>query len=119
MNCDLAVSRDICLIRQCLGLSTRIEIIVRPMPTQQGLWTLVCAAGIHGEQPSSVKAQGPFYGLAEAQRVVEGVYDSLSLQGYDVSNDPGIWRIHLMGEYRRFTGGVGHCAPCSSRPERE
>ena len=40
------MSRTITLIRPCLGLVTRIECEIKPLGQEQGLWTLLCAAGI-------------------------------------------------------------------------
>lgn len=48
--------RNLCLIRPCLGLTTRIECVVRPLAGENGLWTLLCAAGMSGSQPSAIKA---------------------------------------------------------------
>ncbi len=39
--------RDLCLIRHCLGIVTRIECEVRPLADGRGLWTLLCAAGMN------------------------------------------------------------------------
>ena len=40
------MSRSLCLTRHCLGMITRIECEVRPLAGEQGLWTLLCAAGM-------------------------------------------------------------------------
>ncbi len=54
--------RNLSLTRQCLGLVTRIECSIRPLAGDNGMWTLLFAAGMAGEQPSAIKAQGPFHG---------------------------------------------------------
>ncbi len=62
------MSRTLCLTRQCLGLVTRIECVILPLAGDNGLWTLICAAGISGTQPSAIRAQGPFHGLSSPSR---------------------------------------------------
>jgi hypothetical protein len=54
--------RNLSLTRQCLGLVTRIECSIRPLAGDNGMWTLLFAAGMAGEQPSAIKAQGRFMG---------------------------------------------------------
>ena len=54
--------RSLCLTRQCLGLTTRIECEICPLAGGQGLWMLLCAAGRSAAQPSEIRAQGPFHG---------------------------------------------------------
>ena len=53
------MSRSLCLTRQCLGLAMRIECVIKPLAGDNGRWTLLCAAGMSGAQPSAIKAQGP------------------------------------------------------------
>ena len=96
--------RSLCLTRQCLGLVTRIECVIRPLAGENGLWTLLCAAGMAGEQPSAIKAQGPFHGPLVAESVLSAIADCLAEQGYAEAHDPPIWRIHLQGELRRING---------------
>ena len=40
------MSRSLNLTRHCLGLDTRIECVVLPLAGNNGLWTLICAAGM-------------------------------------------------------------------------
>ncbi len=96
--------RSLCLTRQCLGLVTRIECVVLPLASGNGLWTLICAAGISGEQPSAVKAQGPFCGPAVAEGVLAGIAESLATQGYLPCSELPIWRLHMQAELRRANG---------------
>jgi hypothetical protein len=35
-----------------------------------GMWTLLFAAGMAGEQPSAIKAQGPFHGPVAAESIL-------------------------------------------------
>ncbi len=111
--------RDLILTRQCLGLVTRIECLVRPLGDGSGCWTLLCAAGMAGEQPSVIKAQGPFHGAWVAESVLQGIAECLFDLGYAEALDPPIWRLHLLGELRRL--GPRRCAgagECPLRPER-
>jgi len=96
--------RSLCLTRQCLGLVTRIECTVLPLAGENGLWTLICAAGISGEQPSTIKAQGPFYGPFVAEGVLAGIAESLAVQGYEECTELPIWRLHAQAELRRLNG---------------
>lgn len=100
--------RSLCLTRQCLGLVTRIECVVLPLAGGNGLWTLICAAGISGEQPSAVKAQGPFCGPFVAEGVLAGIAESLAAQGYDECSELPIWRLHSQAELRRLNGERCH-----------
>lgn len=110
--------RSLCLTRQCLGLVTRIECIVLPLASGNGLWTLICAAGISGEQPSAIKAQGPFCGPCVAEGVLAGIAESLSQQGYDECNELPIWRLHVQAELRRLNGArCRHQGDYQFRPE--
>ena len=77
--------RNLSLTRQCLGLVTRIECSIRPLSGDNGMWTLLFAAGMAGEQPSAIKA-------------------SLTLHGYHVAEDPQIWCVHLQGQLRKING---------------
>ena len=71
------MSQTLCLNRQCLGLVTRIECIIRPLSGGNGLWTLLCAAGIDAGQPTAIKAQGPFHGPREAESVLKAIAENL------------------------------------------
>ncbi|WP_447589192.1 PA4575 family protein [Aquipseudomonas campi] len=102
------MSRSLCLTRQCLGLTTRIECLIRPLAGDRGLWTLLCAAGMSGAQPSAVKAQGPFYGPLQAETVLDAIADSLSTQGYLACAEPAIWSLHLHAELRRLNAERQH-----------
>ena len=110
--------RSLCLTRQCLGLTTRIECEIRPLAGQQGLWTLLCAAGMSAAQPSAIKAQGPFHGPLVAEEILASIARCLADQGYAPCAEPLIWRLHLQAELRRLNGV--RCRPrgdCQSRPE--
>lgn len=96
--------RSLCLTRQCLGLTTRIECEIRPLAGDRGLWTLLCAAGMSGAQPSALKAQGPFYGVRAAEAVLESIAESLARQGYQACLEMPIWSLHLLAEWRRQNG---------------
>jgi hypothetical protein len=99
------MSRSLCLTRQCLGLVTRIECVIRPLSGDNGMWTLLFAAGMSGEQPSALKAQGPFHGPLAAESVLMAIAESLALHGYQIAEDVPIWQLHLQGELRRINGG--------------
>lgn len=100
--------RHLCLIRLSPGIVTRVECAIRPLAGEQGLWTLLCAAGLDSAQPSAIKAQGPFHGAAEAAAVLDEVVASLEQQGYRCVDGPAIWSLHLQGELRRQNAGRGH-----------
>ncbi|WP_166360362.1 hypothetical protein [Pseudomonas akapageensis] len=100
--------RSLCLTRQCLGLVTRIECSIRPLAGDNGMWTLLFAAGMAGEQPSAIKAQGPFHGPFVAESVLSAIVDSLTLHGYQVSEGPQIWCLHLQAQLRRINGERTH-----------
>lgn len=102
------MARRLCLTRQCLGLVTRIECVIRPLG-DNGMWTLLFAAGMSGEQPSAIKAQGPFQGARAAESVLQAIADSLALNGYQCSDDIPIWSLHLQGELRRLNTDLSHC----------
>lgn len=98
--------RSLCLTRDCLGLVTRIECTLRPLNGDKGLWTLLFAAGMAGEQPTAIKAQGPFQGVQAAQAVLDAIVDSLTLHGYSVETQaPQIWSLHLQAQWRTLCGG--------------
>ena len=99
------MSRNLCLTRQCLGLVTRIECSVRPLAGDTGMWTLLFAAGMAGEQPSAIKAQGPFHGPFVAESILDTIVESLTLHGYQLANDPQIWCLHLQAQLREINGG--------------
>jgi hypothetical protein len=101
INEELAMPRSLCLTRQCLGLVTRIECVVRPLSGDKGMWTLLFAAGMSGEQPSALKAQGPFHGPIAAESVLDAIAESLVLHGYQTAQEIPIWSVHLQGELRR------------------
>lgn len=102
INEELAMPRSLCLTRQCLGLVTRIECVVRPLSGDTGMWTLLFAAGMSGEQPSALKAQGPFHGPIAAESVLDAIAESLVLHGYETAEEIPIWGLHLQGELRRI-----------------
>lgn len=99
------MSRNLCLTRQCLGLVTRIECAVRPLAGDKGMWTLLFAAGMAGEQPSAIKAQGPFHGPFVAESILDTIVESLTLHGYQLADDPQIWCLHLQAQLREINGG--------------
>jgi hypothetical protein len=104
-----AMPRSLCLTRQCLGLLTRIECVVLPLAGDKGLWTLICAAGLSGAQPSAIKAQGPFCGPVVAEGVLAEIAESLLVQGYEECTELPIWRLHIQAELRRLNGDrCGH-----------
>ena len=98
------MSRSLCLTRQCLGLMTRIECVIRPLSGENGMWTLLFAAGMSGEQPSAIKCQGPFQGPTAAETVMVAIAESLSLHGYQQVEDAPMWALHLQRELRRLNG---------------
>ncbi|WP_416350695.1 hypothetical protein [Pseudomonas sp. Bout1] len=101
------MSRNLCLTRQCLGLVTRIECSIRPLAGDTGMWTLLFAAGMTGEQPSTIKSQGPFHGPFVAQTILDSIVDSLTLHGYELADDPQIWCVHLQAHLRQLLRGWG------------
>ncbi|MGL4317394.1 MAG: hypothetical protein ACRCTL_12375 [Pseudomonas sp.] len=110
--------RSLCLTRQCLGLTTRIECLIRPLAGERGLWTLLCAAGMSGTQPSAIKAQGPFHGPFVAEDVLDSIAQCLAVQGYEPCTDEPIWRLHLQAELRRLNGEhCRHLGDYQFRPE--
>ena len=102
--------RSLCLTRQCLGLVTRIECSIRPLAGDTGMWTLLFAAGMAGEQPSAIKSQGPFPGPFAAESILESIVQSLTLHGYELADDPQIWCLHLQAQLRQINGGRGQPA---------
>jgi len=112
------MSRTLCLTRDCLGLVIRIELAARPLAGEQGLWTLLFAAGLSGAQPSSVKAQGPFRGPLAVERVLDEVAETLAEVGYRECSDMPIWRLHLQAELRRLNGPRRcRAGSCELQPE--
>jgi hypothetical protein len=101
------MSRSLNLTRHCLGLDTRIECVVLPLAGNAGLWTLICAAGIAGNQPSTIKAQGPFHGPCVAEGVLIEIAESLFEMGYDACDELPIWRLHIQAELRRLNNQGG------------
>ncbi|MGY2439801.1 PA4575 family protein [Pseudomonas sp. SDO52101_S400] len=101
------MSRNLCLTRQCLGLVTRIECAIKPLAGDNGMWTLLFAAGMAGEQPSAIKAQGPFHGPIAAESILDTIVESLTMHGYELANDPQIWSLHLQAQLRQINGGRG------------
>lgn len=96
------MSQTLRLNRHCLGLVTRIECVVRPLAGGNGLWTLLCAAGIDAGQPTAIKAQGPFHGAREAESVLDAIAENLQGQGYAESETPSIWQLHMQAELRKI-----------------
>lgn len=112
------MTHSLCLTRQCLGFMTRIECEIRPLAGENGLWTLLCAAGMAGAQPTAIKAQGPFHGSRKAESVLQSIVGSLREQGYDEVDDPSIWRLHMQAELRRLNAKLGRpVSRLQSRPE--
>lgn len=107
----------LCLNRQCLGLVTRIECVIRPLAGGNGLWTLLCAAGLADGQPTAIKVQGPFHGPVMAESVLASIADNLMGQGYCESDDPSIWQLHMQAELRRVNANQARfLAGWESRP---
>lgn len=102
------MSRSLCLTRDCLGMITRIECEVRPLAGEQGLWTLLCAAGMAAAQPSLINAQGPFCGPCVAEQVLDGIAENLLSQGYRACAQPPIWRLQMQAQLRRLNQQRGH-----------
>lgn len=100
------MSRSLCLTRQCLGLMTRIECVIRPLSGDNGMWTLLFAAGMTGEQPSAIKTQGPFPGPTAAESVMMAIVETLTSSGYQPADDIPIWSLHLQSELRRLNGNA-------------
>ncbi|WP_095109443.1 hypothetical protein [Pseudomonas sp. Irchel 3E20] len=100
--------RNLCLTRQCLGLVTRIECSIRPLAGETGMWTLLFAAGMAGEQPTAIKAQGPFHGPFVAESILKTIVESLTSHGYELADDPQIWCLHLQAQLREINGGRCH-----------
>ncbi|PTS85325.1 hypothetical protein DBR00_05935 [Pseudomonas sp. HMWF032] len=112
------MSRNLNLTRHCLGLDTRIECAVLPLAGNNGLWTLICAAGMSGSQPSAIKAQGPFHGACEAESILADIADNLRGMGYEPCVDVPIWRLHIQARLRQLNGERGHpLSHCQFRPE--
>ena len=104
------MSRNLCLTRQCFGLVTRIECSIRPLAGDNGMWTLLFAAGMSGEQPSTIKSQGPFQGSFVAENMLESIVDSLTQHGYELAGDPPIWCLHMQAHLRQLNGGCDRLA---------
>lgn len=104
------MARQVCLTRRSPGVVTRIECMLHQLAGGQGLWMLFCAAGLDGAQPSVVRAQGPFYGAAEAQAVLGEIVGNLLAQGYAMGDGPLIWTLHLRRELRQQDAERGHPA---------
>ena len=104
------MSRNLCLTRQCLGLVTRIECSIRPLAGNTGMWTLLFAAGLAGEQPTTIKSQGPFPGPFVAETILESIVESLTLHGYELANDPQIWCLHVQAQLRQINGTRSHAS---------
>ena len=60
-----------------------------------------------GEQPSAIKAQGPFHGPVAAESILDTIVESLTLHGYELADDPQIWSLHLQAQLRQINGGRG------------
>ncbi|WP_460133870.1 PA4575 family protein [Pseudomonas sp. S1_E04] len=98
------MSRNLCLTRQCFGLVTRIECSIRPLAGDNGMWTLLFAAGMAGEQPSSVKSEGPFRGPFVAQSFLKTIVENLTAYGYEKVSGPQIWCLHMQALLRQLNG---------------
>jgi hypothetical protein len=103
----MAMLPSLCLTRQYLGVVTRIECAVRPLAGEQGLWTVLCVAGMDAAQPSLVNAQGPFCGPCAAQEILAGIALRLQEQGYQLAGDVPIWCLHMQAKMRRLNGCSG------------
>ncbi|MBC3957401.1 PA4575 family protein [Pseudomonas triticifolii] len=97
--------RSLCLIRECLGLMTRVECVIRPVPGEESLWMLLFAAGMSGEQPSAIRSQGPFSDTAQAQSMLDSIAENLVLSGYQATDHMPIWALHMQAELRRINSG--------------
>ena len=97
--------RNLCLTRQCLGLGTRIECSIRPLAGDNGMWTLLFAAGMTGEQPSTIKSQGPFPGPFVAETFLQSIVENLTQQGYELAQEPQIWCLHVQAHLRQLNNG--------------
>ncbi len=111
--------QSICLTRQCLGLVTRIECSIRPLSGGNGLWTLLCAAGLANSQPTAIKVQGPFHGLRMAESVLAAIANNLTEQGYSQAQEPFIWQLHMQAELRKVNANQARylSGGWQSRPE--
>jgi hypothetical protein len=96
------MARDFCLTRRCLGVTVRIEAVLLPLAGERGLWTLICIAGLSPEQPSQVKAQGPFRWMQMAESILDQMAESLRKQGYTDCSELPIWSLHARAEVRRL-----------------
>lgn len=95
--------RNLCLIRPCLGLTTRIECVVRPLARERTLDPALRRR--HVRLPAfGDQGPGPFHGPLVAEGVLQAIADCLAQQGYIEAVDPPIWRLHLQGELRRLNG---------------
>ena len=113
------MSPSLCLTRQYLGVITRIECVVRPLAGDQGLWVVLCVAGMDGQQPSVVNAQGPFCGPCVAQEILCGITASLQTQGYRQAFDVPIWSLHMQAKMRQLNGPhTRSLVDYQSHPER-
>jgi hypothetical protein len=112
------MSRSLNLTRHCLGLDTRIECVVLPLAGNNGLWALICAAGMSAAQPSAIKAQGPFHGAFAAESILTDIAENLRGMGYEPCTDVPIWRLHIQAELRRLNAERGHpLGDCQFQPE--
>ena len=93
--------QQISLARQFLGLTTRIECSLRPLNDDSGRWMIVFAAGVSDHQPTSVQAQGPFYGANEALMMLKNVVDNLLRMDYSFDKSPFIWSLHAHAELKK------------------
>lgn len=98
------MSHQICLVREYLGMSMRIEARIHALAGGNGRWTLLCAAGLSGSQPTEIKAQGPFLGVGEATRVLTAIAENLCEQGYREVLEEPIWRLHMQARLRQLNG---------------
>ena len=96
--------RNLCLIRPCLGLTTRIECVVRPLARER---TLDPALRRRHVRLPAFGDQGPGAPSTDRWWWPKGccaIADCLAQQGYIEAVDPPIWRLHLQGELRRLNG---------------
>lgn len=93
--------QQVCLAREFLGLTTRIECSLRPLNDDSGRWMILFAAGVSEHQPTSVQAQGPFYSANEALVMLKNVVDNLLQMDYAFASGPFIWSLHAHAELRK------------------
>lgn len=98
------MSRYLCLTRRSKAFEMRVEFLIREVPFSPGSWVLLCAMGLHNQQPAEVRTQGPFYGLRSAEAALAIIVRVLEQQGYSALPDnEAIWRLPLQREWRKVS----------------